>query len=70
MTKQGHIIQVQVLKTYDFQPRERRVCSVCEKRRLTTRQMWKIGDNYFFASVCNSCLTATPPWPKMQERPS
>ena len=56
-----HIEVVQVVASYDWEPRRQKTCTVCEKRRLVTRQRWRIGTKEIEAFICNPCLTETPP---------
>jgi len=56
------VVTVDVLTSYEYEPRQQRRCTVCGKRRLTTRQRWRVEDKEQEAFICNPCLIETPPW--------
>jgi len=58
----GDVVIVEVLASYEHEPRRQKRCTVCEKRRLTTRQRWRVGGKEQDAFVCNPCLVETPAW--------
>lgn len=47
---------------FEYEPRQRKKCSVCDKVRLTTRAMWMVELNeihHIEVHLCNECLAKT-----------
>jgi hypothetical protein len=59
------IAELVIQKQHDLDPRERKKCAGCDRRRLCTRHTLSFlnGDGTTWDEwFCNECMTATPPW--------
>lgn len=60
------IVRFIVQKVHDREPRQRKKCGTCGRRRLCTRETLSVeGETETFDEwTCNGCMTMTPPWPR------